>query len=136
MADIIDGMDDIIHADDIFKRFEELEADKEAIEEALDEKPNGLKEWEDADEFKALGKLIEDLKGGGGDEKWRGDWYPQMLIRDSHFEDYAQELAADCGMIDNDAKWPMNCIDWEQAARELKHDYSSIEVGGNDYWYR
>lgn len=32
----------------------------------------------------------------------------------------AQELS--------DAKWPFTCIDWEQAAKELSHDYTSIEL--------
>jgi antirestriction protein len=39
-------------------------------------------------------------------------------------EDFAREIADEIGAIDKDAKWPMNCIDWEQAARELMYDYS------------
>jgi antirestriction protein len=38
--------------------------------------------------------------------------------------DYAEELAEDIGAIDHDAGWPMNCIDWDRATRELSMDYS------------
>lgn len=33
---------------------------------------------------------------------------------------YAQELAEDCGMVPDDAAWPMRHIDWEAAWRELE----------------
>ncbi len=48
--------------------------------------------------------------------------------------DYAQELADDCGMVPSDLSWPLTCIDWEQAARELQQDYTSVSYGGHDYW--
>ena len=105
--------EDIIDVRDIIERIEDLE---------------------DGDELAALMSIMEDLKGEGGDERWRGAWYPLLLIRDSYFKDYAQELAEDCGMVDRNAKWPANCIDWEQAASELKHDYTSIDIGGVTYW--
>jgi transcription elongation GreA/GreB family factor len=34
-------------------------------------------------------------------------------------EDFAQSLAEDMGAIDPKSSWPNNCIDWEQAARDL-----------------
>ena len=40
-------------------------------------------------------------------------------------EEFAQEMADDCGMLDRDLSWPYTCIDWEWAARELMYDYSS-----------
>ena len=65
------------------------------------------------------------------------DWeHGEQLIRDSHFKDYAQELAEDCGMVDNRAVWPNTCIDWERAARELQYDYTSIDVNGVTYYGR
>jgi hypothetical protein len=121
MATTITNTDDIIDLRDVIARFEE-------IEETEDED-----ELIERDEIK---KLIDDCQGYGGDEQWRGDWYPVTLIRDSHFKDYAQELAEELDLIDNSAKWPSNCIDWEQAARELQMDYSSVEFGDVTYWYR
>jgi antirestriction protein len=44
-------------------------------------------------------------------------------------EDYAQQLAEDMGVIDENASWPNNCIDWERAARELFMDGYSIHEG-------
>lgn len=45
-------------------------------------------------------------------------------------EDFAQDMADQLGLIDNEImKWPHNCIDWEQAARDLMYDYS--EDGGH-----
>ncbi len=49
---------------------------------------------------------------------YRGEW--------SSVEDYAQELAEDCGMVPDDLAWPLSCIDWKRAARELT-------IGG-DIW--
>ena len=91
---------------------------------------------DETEELETLEKLLEELKGRGGDEQWEGDWYPVTLIRDSYFEDYAQELAQDIGAVNEDADWPNNCIDWEKAARELQWDYSLVEFDGVDYWYR
>lgn len=90
----------------------------------------------DADELRELSALLKDLAGNGGDEQWEGDWYPVTLIRDSYFREYAQELAEDIGAINHDAGWPARCIDWDQAARELRMDYTSCEFGGVTYWYR
>ena len=87
-------------------------------------------------ELATLEALLEEIKGYGGDHQWRGDWYPGSMIRDSNFEDYAQELADDIGAIDRNASWPCNCIDWERAARELQMDYTSVDYDGVTYWYR
>jgi hypothetical protein len=135
------NMDDLIDVRDVIARFEELEGEREnAAGGAEDGKEaDALATWdgtEDAAEYRMLKALLDDLKGYGGDENWRGDWYPITLIRDSHFERYAEELAEDCGMIQAGATWPNNCIDWEEAARQLKMDYSTVEFDGVTYWYR
>ena len=58
------------------------------------------------------------------------------LIRDSHFETYAQEFAEDIGAIQRGMAWPCNCIDWAKAARELQQDYASVDFDGVTYWVR
>ncbi len=66
-----------------------------------------------------------------------GDWkYGETLIRDSHFKDYAQQLAEDTGMLKDTNSWPYTCIDWDMAAEELQHDYSSVDFDGETYWIR
>lgn len=128
--------DSIIDVRDIIARVEELRemAEDESMPIVFDT-GSPLTQLE-FDELQTLESLLEELKGCGGDEKWQGDWYPITLIRDSYFEDYAQELAQDIGAVNEGAGWPNNCIDWEKAARELQMDYSSVDFGNNTYWYR
>jgi len=42
-------------------------------------------------------------------------------------EDFAREEADDEGLVDKDLSWPMYCIDWAYAARELMQDYFEID---------
>lgn len=123
-TDPIEAGEDLIDVRDVIARFEELE-DEDAHDDT-----------DDAAEFALLSELLDDLKGYGGDQQWKGDWYPITLIRDSYFVEYAQELAEDIGAINSDLDWPYSCIDWEKAARELRADYSSVEFDGVTYWYR
>lgn len=121
-------MTDIFDIRDKIARFEELE-------ELAD--PDGTKgDADDNEEYRLLGNFLSEVKGNGGDHQWRGDWYPVIFIADSDFEEYAQEFAEDIGAINRDATWPNNCIDWELAAQELQHDYSTVEYDGVTYWYR
>ena len=142
MTNTINNLDDTIDVRDIIARVEELREERDDLQLALDggsqEDVNALAEWEtdNAEELAELESLLNDLNGMGGNEQWEGDWYPVTLIRDSYFQDYAQELAEECNMIDTNAKWPMTCIDWEKATRELQWDYSSVEVNGVTYWTR
>ena len=163
MTTQIDNTQDTIDVRDVIARFEELETIRESYTEAIDDLENvandtgadadeqrkafadlegaraDLVAWdtsESGQELQTLTALLADLRGNGGDEEWRGDWYPVTLIRGSYFQTYAQELAEDCGMIDETAQWPMTCIDWPQAARELQYDYTSCEIDGVAYWYR
>ena len=116
---------DIIDIRDIIERFEQLdhEVDK-----------NG--EGEHIAEWKNLSRIIASLEGLGGDEQWRGNWYPVTLIRDSYFTQYAQELAEDIGAVKSDAQWPHTYIDWEHAAGELQYDYTAVDIGDLTYWTR
>ena len=58
-------------------------------------------------------------------------------IADREFENHAQELAEDIGLIDGkQVDWPYRHIDWEAAAEELKMDYCDVEVEGVTYWVR
>lgn len=126
----ISNSDALIDVRDIIARVEELEEDEADVEGQAE-----LFKEENA-ELVTLKALLEELAGNGGDEEWRGEWYPITLVRDSYFKDYAQELADDIGAINSEATWPNNCIDWEQAAEELQQDYSTVEFDGITYWFR
>lgn len=134
----VTSSDDIIDVRDIITRVEELEDEIESI----DDMPEGdlLKDTEEGaelrEELATLTALLDELAGTGGDEQYKGDWYPVTLVRDSYFDDYARQLAEDIGAINADATWPNNCIDWTQAANELQTDYSSVEFDGVTFWYR
>jgi hypothetical protein len=147
----ISNSDDIIDSRDIIARIDELQTEiDDAYEDAGDQ-------WDDMSEEDRAGitrdqyvvdhggnltadarkelKLLQRLAEEG--ERYADDWkHGVALIRDSHFQEYARELAEDCGMIKADAIWPNNCIDWKQAARELRMDYTSIEFDGVTYWVR
>jgi hypothetical protein len=47
---------------------------------------------------------------------------------------YAQQTAEDCGMVDSDAKWPHNCIDWDEAWRQLSFDGYSVHRITSGRW--
>lgn len=118
-----DHLADILDIRDIIARFEQLEEDEQRDEE-------------EETEFRQLESLLDDCRGCGGDEQWRGDWYPVTLIHGRYFVKYAQELAEDCGMVADDARWPNNHIDWEAAADELLQDYTIIDYDGETYYTR
>lgn len=138
MESTIDLRSNVIDVRDIIERVEELETNRDTFNAVKESEGDSWAEHEpsDAEELDGLTAILEELKGYGGDEQWRGDWYPVTLIRDTHFEDYAQELAEEVGAIERDATWPARHIDWKAAAEELQQDYSSVEIEGADYWYR
>ena len=164
MADV-NKYEDVLDSRDIIDRIEELEEERTAlvdtlseaseVEAELNEKRSNdpdatelenldsakteredaaraLEEWdsENGDELKALKALAEEAEG-------YGDWpYGETLIRDSYFKEYAQELAEETDSIPKGLTWPLTCIDWDQAARELQYDYTSVDFDGVTYWMR
>jgi hypothetical protein len=133
----ISNSDDVIDSRDVIARIDELEAERDEARgewdgESLTDKPDALTEWEEdfGDELLALLKLQEEAEGSP-------DWtYGETLIRDSYFQDYAEQLADDVGAIDSNASWPICHIDWEAAADALKADYMSVDFDGVEYWIR
>jgi antirestriction protein len=96
----------------------------------------------DADSITACEKLAGDLLGFGSepstpdDLEAFGDNYECILIPKRDFEQYAEELAEELGLIPEGNQWPTYCIDWERAARELAMDYTSVTYAGTDYLIR
>ena len=157
----ISNSEDVIDSRDVIARIEELESERqdlvdevdsavqtvadasddtsalseEEVEEAqevLDKANDALSDWDDdnGEELTALKALAEEASSSP-------DWpHGESLIRDSYFTEYAEQLADDIGAIDRNANWPVNCIDWEQAADALKQDYFSVDFDGVEYWIR
>jgi hypothetical protein len=123
----LDLNDDIIDVRGIIARVEDLE-------KQVPDNDNEFRVWEHAVEFDTLVEILEDLKGEGGDEQWRGDWYPVTLICEDYFTKYATELV--CEVHDLGKLPHFIHIDWEATAREVKTDYSEVGVNGITYFYR
>jgi DNA repair exonuclease SbcCD ATPase subunit len=156
MATDISNTDDIIDSRDVIARIEELESELETLTDAVDEAREALTALDDLNTAEELEEAEDTLKDAesdladwDGEEELKtlkaladqcegcGDWgHGESLIRDSYFEEYAEQLADDIGAIDRNAKWPVNCIDWEKAARELQYDYTEVDFDGEAYWIR
>ena len=138
MPQEISNTDDLIDVRDAIARFEELETEREnaCIGDTDAEDARYLADWnktEDGEEYGRLKSMLDDLKGNGGDEQWRGDWYPVSLIRDSYFETAMDEMLEDIGDLPKDLPGYLKItVDYEA----LQMDYSSIELDGVTYWFR
>lgn len=141
-SEAITNSADILDSRDIIARIEELESELEALEEEAEADHGNtqensaaqgeLTEWNNSE-----GRELKALREFASEGESCADWpHGETLIRDSYFQEYAQELADDLGAIPKDAAWPLTCIDWNQAARELKQDYTSLEFDGVTYWAR
>ena len=122
MSNQIDNTQDVIDSRDIIARIEELEG----IEE-----PNA----EEAQELAALLNVQEQA------EDCR-DWqYGEVLIHESYFNAYIEELIDDCYELPkefNSSEWPWRhmTIDYQAAADEAQGDYTHIDFDGVDYLIR
>ena len=140
---------DILDTRDLNKRLNELEDEREALEESLteerieaehcdpDEKEDyetnvaeaieALNEWDDEykEELDELYTMRDEIS------EWQ---HGETLIAEEDFAEYAEQLADDLYGIQN--HWPFDHIDWDAAADALKADYSTIDYQGTTYLYR
>ena len=157
----ISNSEDVIDSRDVIARIDELESERqdlvdevdsavqtvadasddtsalseeevEEAREALDKANDALSEW-DADNAEELATLTALAEEGGSSPDWP---HGETLIRYSYFKESAQQLAEDIGAINPNASWPNDCIDWDEATRQLKFDYSSVDFDGVEYWIR
>lgn len=116
----------ILDSRDLIERLEELQGMRDAfLDNPEYEADLDPEEWT---EYNALVSLAD-----SGIEDWE---YGAQFVPDSDFEDYARELAEECGHMADDAVWPFTCIDWEKAADELSHDYTLVTFLGTHYYVR
>lgn len=123
---------DTIDSREIIDRIEyltNLKEEWESLEEEGAPEPEEFTE-EMAEELRILQEVAEE---GEGSPDWK---YGEVLISDIYFEDYAKQLAEDIGAIDGTESWPLNHIDWFEAAEALQADYMSIDFDGETYWIR
>lgn len=113
---------DIIDTRDLIERIEDLEVECDGLED-------------ECQELQTLSSIMDKLKGQGGDERWRGAWYPLTLIHENYFVEAMRELLEDIGDIPRELPSYI-VIDWEATADNLRVDYSSVEIEGHTYWFR
>ena len=145
----VNNSEDLLDSRDVIARRDELKEERDAIyccaefstgsgvhdeecnTEAKDAAERELKQWDEdyGDELRALEAFISE-----GSDSWKDG---ETLVRESYFEDYARDVTEDIyGSEMLAASWPLTCIDWEQAARELQYDYTGADFDGVTYYYR
>lgn len=128
----IDNTEDLIDSRDIIARIEELET---CLQDHAEDPNGGHWSDEDAAELAALQAFAKEAECAP-------DWsYGETLIRRSYFVDYTAQLIDDCYELPkemNSGQWPYRhmTIDYEAAARELEHDYTSVDFDGVEYLIR
>lgn len=137
----IDNSEDVIDSRDIIERVDELEAgiaEDDATSEDADSTSPVYGE-DEREELRTLKALVVEAEGESS------DWvHGEALIRDSYFTEYAQQLAEDLGLTNDNSnqmgtrtnRWPFTHIDWDAAAEELQEDYSSVNFDNVIYWIR
>lgn len=115
----------MIDTRDLHDRYNELQ---EKIEEKESEvlSPADILTFEELSDWEEL----SDMEDGIPDF-----WHGETLIPEDEFEEYAEELADDLGML-HDAGWPVIHIDWAAAADSLRQDYTEFEWQGTTYLAR
>jgi len=148
METTLDLTADIIDVRDIIDAVERLEEDTRGIRSGSPLNPaQFLKKYREfhypglgysdsiLEELAMLTSILNNLCNNGGDEEWRGDWYPLTLIRNSYFVAAMRELVQDIGDLPRDIPSYLE-IDWDATAENLRVDYSSVDIGDLTYWYR
>ena len=129
MSRNVDNGQDILDSRDIIERISELESERLDLTE---DKADELATW-DEDYKPELDALLALAEEGEGSPDWS---HGESLIRESYFKRYAEDFADDIGAIDRNANWPVNCIDWDEAAEQLKQDYFEVDFDGVTYLIR
>lgn len=158
----ITNQDDVIDSREIIERIEELEAEREALsdhveecQEAYDfhdsddtkstpewkdlnEAIDALAVWDESEEAKELAILQKLAEEASSSPDWN---YGETLIRRSYFVDYIEELISDCYELPKEltsGQWPYRhiTIDYEAAAEEAEQDYMSVYFDGVEYLIR
>lgn len=122
----------------VFNEQQVIENDDTETDDPMD---SAFREWcnvtvhEDAREYLSLCNLLDALCGNGGDELWRGEWFPITLISEDYFVDYVKELLIDCGDLPKDIPQYIE-IDWQKTAENIAVDYSVIDFNEKTFFYR
>jgi len=133
LQDMQESLDD---AQDDYRECEEPDETDNALERIddytarIEDARKALSDWQE--EYQEELTELDDLETEIGREWTHGE----ILIPEGEFTAYAQNLAEETGAIPADAGWPIaGNIDWDQAADELKQDFSCCTYQGTDYLF-
>lgn len=139
----ISNSEDVIDSRTIIERIEYLQGLREDFQsdndlseyagEGMNEEEK-WSEWEESDEGIELAALEELAADAGNAEDWQ---YGVTLIRDSYFQEYAEELVKDIGDLPSNLPWYIESnIDWKGVAEDIQQDYFNVDFDGVTYWVR
>lgn len=109
-------------------------SDTREIIEEIERLESIIEDSEDMTEVLEAKEEVKELQGII-DEIGREAKYGVHLIDENDFTDYCREMLEDCGDIPKDLPSYIS-IDWDDTAKNLEVDYSSIEINGTNYLYR
>jgi len=120
---------DVVAYDDVQQVIDDFETEHEEIAEVLQRGDTAYAEalaaaCEVAEEYQLYLRALEFKLVDG-----------ETAIRDDFFVEYCRQLLEDTGDLPRDLP-PYIVIDWEATADNLRVDYSSVTVGGDEYWVR
>ena len=110
-------------------RSNKMTLDSRDLEEELKDKRT------DSDRIKAI-KTLKDEVVSFSPNDWE---YGITFIHEDDFTDYCEELAYDCGYLENlrrEENPLAYCVDWDKWARDCAVNYAQIEFEGKTYLYR
>lgn len=126
MADAISNSEDIIDSREVIARIEELEAERDAMDDPDSDWPG----TDESEELATLTALAEEA------EDYAPDWkYGATLIRESYFTEYVEEMLKDCGELPRELPSYI-AIDWERTADNVRVDYTEVDFDGVAYLVR
>jgi len=133
----VSNLEDMMDSRDVIARIEDLEAeleggytDGETGVYMCDDDGDFIDMDSEHDELVALKSLAEEAENVC---EWADG---ETLIRDTYFQDYAEQYADDIGATAGESQWPQTHIDWDAAAADLQQDFSSVDFDGVAYWVR
>jgi hypothetical protein len=162
-VDLTHSSHDVLDSRDIIERLNELQDELDDLEFFVAEADDEIDNWVEPDEpDEATDAELEKLKQNKLDAQSRlDDWlkeneeeynalkaldddasdycdwvHGETLIHEDYFTKYAEELASDIGAVDRNASWPLNHIDWDAAAEQLKDDYTPVDFYSSTFYVR
>ena len=119
MTEPIVGSEDLISSDDIERRINFL-ADLNVIEP------------DEAEELTML-REVRSMFSWVADRDWRNG--AVTFVSSAYWVDYCEEFAYSIGEAERDGAMT-NYINWESFAADVRQDYVTVDVNGNDYYAR